>query len=155
MVPIFISNALVSDGFNNAPALRQQANGEVLFNVGHRIPDPQAQGGSRWINFEITVPPALVPLLNQLSIKAKTWVNILATVDTRATVDKNGQTKNHRVYIARFIELVPQSASKQQAGQPAPVYNNGAPVQNYVNNGQPLQQTVGYTGPAEFGTPMY
>lgn len=50
MVPIFISNALVSDGFNNAPALRQQANGEVLFNVGHRVPDPQAQGGSRWIN---------------------------------------------------------------------------------------------------------
>ena len=42
MVPIFISNALVSDGFNNAPALRQQANGEVLFNVGHRIPGPPA-----------------------------------------------------------------------------------------------------------------
>ena len=114
MVPIFISNALVSDGFNNAPALRQQANGEVLFNVGHRIPDPQAQGGSRWINFEITVPPALVPLLNQLSIKAKTWVNILATVDTRATMDKNGQTKNHRVYIARFIEPIPQAAPKQR-----------------------------------------
>lgn len=46
MVPIFISNALVSDGFNNAPALRQQANGEVLFNVGHRIPDPQAKAAA-------------------------------------------------------------------------------------------------------------
>lgn len=102
MVPIFISNALVSDGFNNAPALRQQANGEVLFNVGHRVADPQAQGGSRWINFEITVPTALVPLLNQLSIKAKTWVNILATVDTRATVDKNGQTKI-TVYISPVL----------------------------------------------------
>ncbi len=71
MVPIFISNALVSDGFNNAPALRQQANGEVLFNVGHRIPDPQAQGGSRWINFEITVPPAIAQYLTQLGVKAK------------------------------------------------------------------------------------
>ena len=155
MVPIFISNALVSDGFNPAPALRQQANGEVLFNVGHRIPDPQAQGGSRWINFEITVPPALVPLLNQLSIKAKTWVNILATVDTRATMDKNGQTKNHRVYIARFIEPIPQAAPKQQNGQPAPVYNNGAPVQNYANNGQPPQQPAGFTGVAAFDTALY
>ena len=155
MVPIFISNALVSDGFNNAPALRQQANGEVLFNVGHRIPDPQAQGGSRWINFENTVPPAIAQYLTQLGVKAKSWVNILATVDTRATVDKNGQTKNHRVYIARFIEPVPQAASKQQNGQPAPVYNNGTPVQNYVNNGQPPQQPTGFTGAAAFDTAMY
>ena len=154
MVPIFISNALVSDGFNNAPALRQQANGEVLFNVGHRIPDPQTPGGSRWINFEITVPPAIAQYLGQLGIKAKAWVNILATVDTRATVDKNGQTKNNRVYIARFIEPFPQAAPKQQNSQP-PVYNNSAPVQNYTNNSQPSQQPVGFTGAVEFGTPMY
>ena len=119
------------------------------------VPDPQAQGGSRWINFEITVPPAIAQYLTQLGVKPNHGVNILATVDTRATVDKNGQTKNHRVYIARFIEPVRKRRRNSKMVSRPRFYNNGAPVQNYVNNGQPPQQPAGFTGAAAFDTAMY
>ncbi len=161
MVPIFISNALISEGFNNSPAFRQQNNGEVIFNVGHRIADPQAPNGSRWINFEITVPPSLAPAINQMGIQPKTWINILATVDMRLITDKNGQQKGHRVYIARFLEPVPQSLQKQPHSQPTQTYN-GQP-QNYGNtqpqpaniSSQRQQPMIGFAGASEFNTAMY
>lgn len=141
MIPIILPNVIIADGYKGLPAFRQQADGEVVFNVGHRVVDPQAQNGYRWINFEIVGDASVAAAINTLQLQPKSWVNIIATVDVRTQVGKDGQPRNHRVFIARFIEKASNQSQQQNAQRNQPVQQqNQPPQQVQPYNGQMVPQ---------------
>ena len=172
MMKLFISDAVVSQGYNGAPAVRffnMEGGGEfAVFQIGKRKYDSRAENNTRWVNIKAKAFRDACERIKKMKLKEGSYVTIIGDYDEERWVDKDTKEKRSEpVIIIDDIEFSYGGGQKKEKngdagngaqtgngqgyaapsapqGQP---YPNGAPApqaqQQYGQYGTPPQQQYG------------
>ena len=81
MMKIFISDAVVSRGYDGAPAIRlfnSENGGEfAVFQVGIRKYDSRAENNHRWVNLKVKAFGDLCERIKKMSLKEGSFISLL------------------------------------------------------------------------------
>jgi len=108
MVRMFITNAVVSKGYNGAPALNYSEKGEskfVGFKVGTSVYDKHAENNRRYIYISIKAFNGIASRIESMKLEAGKYVNITGRYDVEEWNDKNtNEKKSSPVLYVEEIE---------------------------------------------------
>jgi len=147
MNKIFITDAIISKGYKDAPAFRfNEKKTAVQFKIGQRIYDKTAPDNHRFINFAVKAFNYLSERVEKMQLKETSRINIAGRLDEEQW-EENGQKFSRYVIIAEDIEYASSDSSKSNGNG---TNNNGAnsnpPTQN--GNGQPAEEQPPQTPPS-------
>lgn len=169
MLKMIITEAVVSKGYESAPAIRFydcEGGGQTAnFRVGKRVYDKKAKDNHRWLNFNVKAFGDMTERIKQMKLKEGSYINIIARYDEDTWVDKNTQeTRTGTVLYLEEIEYA-GGGSGQKSGQssanggasqggstPEPAAAYGQPPSGQsVAPQQPDPMPSGFTGYEGFG----
>ncbi len=121
MLKMIITEAVVSKGYESAPAIRFydcEGGGQTAnFRVGKRVYDKKAKDNHRWLNFNVKAFGDMTERIKQMKLKEGSYINIIARYDEDTWVDKNTQeTRTGTVLYLEEIEYA-GGGSGQKSGQ--------------------------------------
>ena len=139
MIKMTITNAVVSQGFNGAPALRFSENGDnkfVRFRVGSSVYDKNAEKSRRFVNLSVKAFNGLATRIEGMKLDAGQYVNMTGRYDEEAWEDKTShEKKSAPVLILDEIEFChsgtgdgKQSGDGDGRGDSAPASGGSAPT---------------------------
>jgi len=154
MIKIIVTGAIVSKGYNEAPALNFSDNGEVAvawFRIGKSVYDKNADNNKRWINMSVKAFGGICERIKKMQLNAGSYVNIAGRYDEETWQDKTtGEQKSAPVLIVDEIEYCySEKKDTNDTGDkstPATQY----PAQNGAANNPP-EESGGFTGYEGFG----
>ena len=154
MIRMTITNAVISQGYNGAPALRFSENGEskfAKFRVGVSVYDKNADKNRRFINMTVKAFHGMASRIESMKLDAGNYVNIVGRYDEETWEDQNThEKKSAPVLIADEIEFCHNGNGKQNgddagSGSSAPSFAGpGQPAQ--AGNSQPPGNFTGFEG---------
>ena len=174
MLKMIITEAVVSKGYDGAPAIRfydgdgssQIAN----FRVGKRVYDSKADNNHRWLNFNVKAFGDVCERIKRMKLKEGSYINLTARYDEETWETKD--THESRTGVVLYLDEIEYASSgngqkngqassggtaPQDGGIPAaqnggPAYQNQPQVQP-VPQGQPAPDPMpgGFTGYEGFG----
>lgn len=146
MIKMIVTKAVISKGFDNAPALRFSDNTEnpsVRFRIGMLVYDKRAEKEHRFVNIGVKAFGYQVDRIKNMKLEAGSYVNIIGRYDEDIWEDQTTREKKSApVLIIDEIEYGTNgngsngkqngddhspSASKGQAQSPPPVGNSQPP----------------------------
>lgn len=172
MFKMFITDAVVSKGYDNNPPLRffdGEKGSSVSFRIGKRVYDSRSQDNHRWINLNVKAFGGLCERIRKMKLKDGSFVNIIGRYDEETSEDKEtGKTRKFPVVIVDDIEYCYSGGQKNDQngvqgnpdqGQPAmppqgqysapPQGQYGASPQN--QHGAPPQESYGMPSQGSYG----
>ena len=103
MMKIFISDAVVSKGYDGAPAIRffnSENGGEfAVFQVGNRKYDSREENNHRWVNLKIKAFGEICERIKKMKLKEGSVVTIFGDYDEERWTDKESKEKRSRPVI--------------------------------------------------------
>lgn len=97
MMKIFISDAVVSKGYDGAPAIRffnSENGGEfAVFQVGNRKYDSREENNHRWVNLKIKAFGEICERIKKMKLKEGSVVTIFGDYDEERWTDKESKEK--------------------------------------------------------------
>lgn len=158
MLKMIVTEAVVSKGYEDAPAIRfidSEGGGQIAnFRIGKRIYDSKAPDNHRWLNFTVKAFGGMCERIKRMKLKEGSYINIVARYDEETwTVRDSSETRTSVVLYLDEIEYASngngQKGSQNNSGGSAP-QNAGSPPtpqgQQPPPQGQQLPQ--GQTPPA-------
>lgn len=169
MMKIFVSDAVVSQGYNGAPAVRffnQEGGGEfAVFQIGKRKYDSRAENNTRWVNIKVKAFRDVCERIKKMKLKEGSYITLSGDFDEERWIDKEtNQKRSEPVIIVDDIEFCYGGGQKKEknadtssttqngngqgyAAPPAPQgqpYPNSVPQaqQQYGQYGMPPQQNA-------------
>lgn len=126
MIKVIITNAIVSNGYNGAPALKYSEKGDsVRFRIGQRVYDTRAENNTRWMNLTVKAFSGLTTRIQKMQMAEGAHVNLTGRLDEETWQDKEtGQNRSQNIVILDDIEYC-GGGSKQENNSAAPAPNNG------------------------------
>ena len=121
MLKMIITEAVVSKGYENAPAIRfydgdgssQIAN----FRIGKRVYDSKAENNHRWVNFNVKAFGDVCERIKRMKLKEGSYINIVARYDEETwEVKGTNETRTGAVLYLEDIEYA-NSGNGQKNGQ--------------------------------------
>ena len=78
MIKVFTTNAVISKGYNGAPAIKFSDTGDsARFRIGKKVFDTRAENNTRWVNLTVKVLDAkLCDRIRKMQLKEGSFVNI-------------------------------------------------------------------------------
>lgn len=161
MLKMIVTEAVVSKGYDGAPAIRffdgdgttQIAN----FRIGKRVYDSKAENKHRWLNFTVKAFGELTERIKRMKLKEGSFINIVARYDEETWEDRN--THEERSAAVLYLEEIEFSGGGQRNGQSgsgasAP-QGQQSPAQSYGGDTTQPEDTMpgGFTGFEGFGAP--
>ena len=135
MMKIFISDAVVSKGYDGAPAIRffnSENGGEfAVFQVGNRKYDSREENNHRWVNLKIKAFGEICERIKKMKLKEGSVVTIFGDYDEERWTDKESKEKRSSPVINLDDIQYSYSGSGQKKGQ-----NGGAQSSSYPATGQ-------------------
>ena len=148
MMKIFISDAVVSRGYDGAPAIRffSSENGSefAVFQVGKRKYDSRAEKNHRWVNLKVKAFGDLCERIKKMKLKEGSFVSLCGDYDEERWNDKEtGEVRTSPVISLDDIKFShnggtqkkEQNKNQQEASAPgyqdytaAPGYPAAAPA---------------------------
>ena len=129
MIKAFITNAVVSKGYNGAPALNFSENNgtttAVQFKIGHRVYDSRVESKHRYINMAVKAFGPICERIVKMKLTEGSYVNIIGRLDEETWEDE-GQKRSRFIVIAEDIEYASKGNGKANGTNGA----NGATPQN-------------------------
>lgn len=150
MIKVIITQAVISKGYDNKPAVNITRTNELLaarFRIGKRVYDSKAENNTRWLNYSVKGFGPICDRIEKMQLKEGSFVNLIGRLDEEVWEDqKTHEKKSAPVIILEEIEYASsggkskdneQVASQSMgqatnAGNPAPLatanagnYNNG------------------------------
>ncbi len=116
MIKVFITGAVVSHGFNGAPALRFSDNGDIVrFRIGHKVYDTRAENNTRWLNYSVKAFGAVCERIKKMQLKDGSYICFSGRLDEESWQDQTtGETKTQPVIILEDIEYAFSGGSKEK-----------------------------------------
>lgn len=141
MLKAIITGAVISQGYDNAPALKFSEKGDaVRFRIGKKVYDPKEETGHRWINLPVKVFGSLCSRVKKMKLQAGSYVNLLGRLDEEEWTDKAGEKHTTMVLILDDIEYCSGGAKKEPAEEaPQPMTSSEPPQEK-------LSTFTGYVG---------
>ena len=159
MIKMIVTKAVISKGYDGAPALRYSESTEnpsVRFRIGCMVYDKRAENNHRFVNINVKAFGYLVDRVNSMNLDAGSILNIVGRYDEESWDDKlTGEKRSASVLIADEIEYGTVNNGKQSEARGGTT--NGTPASNgqiapqpTATNGQPPGNFTGFQG---FGDP--
>lgn len=148
MIKMTITNAVVSQGYEGAPALNFSENGDnkfVKFRVGSSVYDKNAENKRRYVNMTVKAFNGMVTRIESMKLDAGMHVNVSGRYDEDTWEDKNNQKKSAPVLIIEDIEFCSGGPGKQNGDGSAPADSTSAPSK------QTQAPSGNFTGYENFG----
>ena len=153
MMKIFISDAVVSRGYDGAPAIRlfnSENGGEfAVFQVGIRKYDSRAENNHRWVNLKVKAFGDLCERIKKMSLKEGSFISLCGDYDEERWTDKDtGGQKKEQTGNGQDTGGQGQQGYSQAPGasQAAPA----APVQSGQTMQAPTEMPQNFTGYESF-----
>lgn len=152
MLKMIITEAVVSKGYDGAPAVRffdSDGGGQIAnFRIGKRVYDSKATDNRRWLNFSVKAFGDVCERIKRMKIKEGSYINIIARYDEETWETKDThETRTGAVLYLDEIEYANsgngQKNSQGNAGGSAPQNTGGSPApqsQQGYPQGQQFQQ---------------
>ena len=117
MIKTIITGAVISQGYDNAPALKFSEKGDaVRFRIGEKVYDPKEEGNHRWINLPVKAFGNLCDRVKKMKLQAGSAVNLLGRLDEDAWTDKGGEPHRTMVIVLDEIEYASGTGQKKEQG---------------------------------------
>ena len=150
MIKVFVTGAVISNGYNGAAAIKYSENRDSLrFRFGKKVYDPKAEDNCRWINLTAKAfGTGLCEKFSKMKLDAGSYVNLIGRLDEDHWVDSNtGERKNLMEVIVDEIEYSGGGKPKddQKSDNQNSSYSNGAP-----NFSPPEASSDNFTGFEQF-----
>jgi single-stranded DNA-binding protein len=156
MIKMTVTNAAVSKGFGDNPAIRFSENAEnpsqssARFRVGMRVYDKHAENNHRYVNINVKVFGYLVERVKSMKLDAGTYVNITGRYDEETWDDQTThEKKSAPVLIADEIEFCHSGSAGNGNGSGG--NGNGYDSAPPAGNGQTQSPKDNFAGFEGFG----
>ena len=161
MLKMIITEAVVSKGYDGAPAIRfydgDGSNQIANFRIGKRVYDSKAENNHRWLNFNVKAFGDVCERIKRMKLKEGSYINLTARYDEETWETKDThETRTGAVLYLDEIEYAGgggQKNGQNGAGNSAAQNNGGTPAPQ--PQGQPPQPAEpmpgGFTGFENFG----
>ena len=125
MLKVIATDAVISKGYDGAPALKYSESGEsVRFRIGKKVYDTRAENNPRWVNLSVKAFGPVCDRIKKMQVKEGSFINILGRLDEDTWEDPTThEKKSAMVVILDEIEYCASGGNRQQkenAGAPAP-----------------------------------
>ena len=119
MMKIFISDAVVSRGYDGAPAIRlfnSENGGEfAVFQVGIRKYDSRAENNHRWVNLKVKAFGDLCERIKKMSLKEGSFISLCGDYDEERWMDKDtGEGRSAPVIVLDDIKFSHTGGQKKE-----------------------------------------
>ena len=107
MFKVIATDAVISKGYDGAPALKYSEGGEsVRFRIGKKVYDTRAKNNHRWVNLSVKAFGAVCERIKKMQVKEGSFINILGRLDEAAGIDYGNITIGRIVdsFIAAFLQ---------------------------------------------------
>ena len=138
MFKAIVTEAVISKGFDGAPAFRFSENGDsVRFRFGKKVYDSKAENNTRWVNMAVKAFGPACERIKKMQLKEGSLVNLIGRLDEENWEDQNTrETKSQTIIILDEIEYA-GGGSRSRDDQNQQTANAGsapAPVANVAQN---------------------
>jgi len=141
MFKVIVTDAIISKGFEGAPAFRYSDNkNAVNFKVGYRVYDKNAKDNHRFINMAVKAFGSVCERIEKMQLKESSHVNIVGRLDEDQW-EENGQKFSRYVIIVDEIEYASSDGGKSNGNG----NGNGANKTNGSGSAPPAQNGQGQT----------
>lgn len=112
MNKVFITNAVISKGYDETPALTFSENGEnVRFRIGYKVYDSREENNTRWVNIMVKAFSGLAERIKKMKLKEGSYINFIGNLDEDVWEDpKTKERKREKVIILADIEYASGNA---------------------------------------------
>ena len=143
MFKVFATEAVVSKGYENAPALKFGEKGDsVRFRVGWKVYDSRTENKSRWVNISVKAFGPLCERIRRMKLKECSRISLVGRLDEdNWTDERTGEVKSSKVIILEDIEYA-SGGGKNQNGEHAgeetgtPAHPTETEVRSSIRKGQ-------------------
>ena len=81
MFKVYLTNAVVSKGYDKNPALNFSENGKsVRFRIGKGLYDPNAENNTRWLNKTVKAFDSVCEKIKNMKLKEGSRINLVGNV---------------------------------------------------------------------------
>lgn len=140
MFKVFITNAVVSKGYDNNPALKFSESGEsVRFRIGKAVYDPNAENNTRWINKTVKAFGPQCERIKKMQLKEGSRITIDGKVGLDVWEDNNGNEQSAEYITLNDIEYATSGngeKSEQNSSATQNGSNKGSTSQNNQQSGK-------------------
>ena len=110
MLKLIVTDAGVSKGYKDAPALRfnegEGGSASVRFRIGKRVYDSRYEGNYRWINLNVKAFGDVCERIRKMKLKEGSFINIIRRYDEESWDDKDtGGRRTMPILIADEVEF--------------------------------------------------
>ena len=121
MIKTIITGAVISQGYDNTPALKFSEKGDaVRFRIGKKVYDPKEDDNHRWINLPVKAFGSLCSRVKKMKLQAGSYINLLGRLDEEEWTDKAGEKHTTMVLILDEIEYCSGGGQKKEPSEEAP-----------------------------------
>lgn len=105
MFKVFGTNAVVSKGYENNPALKFVGKDDscVQFRVGEKVYDTSAENNTRWVNHSVKAFGDVCERIKKMQLKEGSLINFTGTLTEEVWTEGEGDKKTKK--SAQFIVL--------------------------------------------------
>lgn len=151
MLSITITDAVISKGYNGAPAFYSSDDGRIFsFKVGTKVYDKKAENQTRWLNFNVNAFDDVAGRVRKMNLKEGSHINLAGDFDMKPWVNRTtGEVTTWPTIKLSVIEYAtpPSRSEPQQQAQ--------ATAAAAETSGQELprpEQLSNFTGYEHFGS---
>ena len=121
MMKMIITEAVVSKGYDGAPAIRfYDGDGDsqiANFRIGKRVYDSKADNNHRWVNFNVKAFGDVCERIKRMKLKDGSYINLIARYDEETwTAKDTNEARTGAVLYLEDIEYA-NSGNGQKNGQ--------------------------------------
>ncbi|MDR1704710.1 MAG: single-stranded DNA-binding protein [Clostridiales bacterium] len=154
MLKMFVTNAVVSKGYDSTPAFRfseSTENPSVRFRIGSKVYDKKAEKEHRYINLNVKAFGYLTERIKNMKLDAGSYVNIIGRFDEEHWEDQTTKEKKSAfVLIVDEIEYSNGGGNGRQNGDANSSASSAAPAPA-APPAYPTQPPDNFTGFEGFG----
>ena len=105
MIKTIITGAVISQGYDNAPALKFSEKGDaVRFRIGKKVYDPKEETGHRWINLPVKAFGSLCGRVKKMKLQAGSYIILLGRLAAEEWTDNAGEKLSPMVIVKDDLE---------------------------------------------------
>lgn len=151
MFKVIATDAIVSKGYEGAPALKYGEKGDsVRFRIGWKVYDSRAENNTRWVNINVKAFGTVCERIRKMKLKECSWISLSGRLDEDVWTDeRTGEVKSAMVIILDDIEYASGGGGKKEqrsSGEAAHSGENEAPV-----SAAAPEENENFTGYEPFG----
>lgn len=133
MNKVFLTNAVISKGYDKTPALVFSESGEsVRFRIGYKVYDSREENNIRWINIKVRALKTLTERIKKMKLKEGSCINLCGALDEDVWEDSQTQElRREKVIVLSDIEYASggentgSKTEKGQSGESSPAPKKG------------------------------